>query len=161
MVALLDPLRELDLLRGREERHLADVLEEELQRVGRDLRLGVPLLLALGRLGRLDDDLDLLLVERGVEGVELLGVEIELVEGERELVGVDASLGAAALEQRRRLAASARASSVAATELWGSRASLRTAPSVACPDTVAISLAAASKNAAIWSDTLPSRSSAR
>ena len=37
VVAALDPLRELDLLRGREQVDLADVLEEELQRVGRDL----------------------------------------------------------------------------------------------------------------------------
>ena len=139
VVSLLDPLRELDLLGGGEERHLADVLQEELERVGRDLRLGVPLLLTLG-LGRLDDDLDLLLVERGVERVDLLGVEVELVEGERELVGVDASLGAASLHQRRRLAAKGQGIIGRRNRLWGSRASLRTTPSVACPDTVAISL---------------------
>jgi hypothetical protein len=44
VVAALDPLRELDLLRRGEQRHLADVLEEELERVGRDLP-------GLGRLG--------------------------------------------------------------------------------------------------------------
>src|SRR4029079_2473775 len=37
VVAALDALRELDLLGGREQVDLADVLEEELQRVGRDL----------------------------------------------------------------------------------------------------------------------------
>ena len=65
MVAALDPLRELDLLRGGEQRHLADVLEEELQGVGRDLGVGLPLPLrrrVVGLVAR--DDLDLLLVER-------------------------------------------------------------------------------------------------
>ena len=37
MVAALDPLRELDLLRGGQQIDLADVLQEELQRVGREL----------------------------------------------------------------------------------------------------------------------------
>jgi hypothetical protein len=37
MVAALDPLRELDLLGGGQELDLADVLEEELKRVRRDL----------------------------------------------------------------------------------------------------------------------------
>ena len=64
MVAALDPLRELDLLRGGEQRHLADVLEEELERVGGDLgRLAASpslgLLLGLGL-----DDLDVELLER-------------------------------------------------------------------------------------------------
>jgi len=36
-VPALDPHRELDLLRSRQQRHLADVLEEELQGVRRDL----------------------------------------------------------------------------------------------------------------------------
>ena len=50
VVAALDPLRELDLLRGGEQVDLADVLEEELQRVGRDLArlLDRLLLLLLG-----------------------------------------------------------------------------------------------------------------
>ena len=39
MVAALDALRELDFLRGGEQVDLADVFEEELQRVGRDLAL--------------------------------------------------------------------------------------------------------------------------
>ena len=39
VVAALDPLRELDLLRGGEQVDLADVLQEELERVGRDLAL--------------------------------------------------------------------------------------------------------------------------
>ncbi len=104
MVTALDPLRELDLLRGREQRHLADVLEEELQGVGRDLRVRLPLPLR-GRVGLLlaGDDLDLLLVELLVEGVELTGVEIELVESERELVGVEPPSSPPGLEQGTRL----------------------------------------------------------
>ena len=47
-----------------------------------------------------DDDLDLLLVERVVEGVDLRRVEIELVQGECELVGVEPSLRATGLEER-------------------------------------------------------------
>ena len=91
VVAALDPLRELDLLRGREQRHLADVLEEELQRVGRDLGLGRPRRARASASSSASavDDLDLLLVERGVERVELAGVEVELVERERELVRVE------------------------------------------------------------------------
>ena len=47
VLAALDALRELDLLRRGEQRNLADVLQEELQRVGRDLRLGLDLGLGL------------------------------------------------------------------------------------------------------------------
>ena len=103
VVAALDPLRELDLLGRREERHLADVLQEELQRVGRDLGLGrLPRALALGldRLGLGDDDLDLLLVERVVERVDLRGVEVELVERERDLVRVEPTLRTTRLDER-------------------------------------------------------------
>ena len=89
MVAALDALRELDLLRRRQERHLADVLEEELERIGRDL--GLRLDLGRVRLGLLvrRDDRDLRLVERGVELVQLRGLEVELVERKRDLVGVE------------------------------------------------------------------------
>jgi hypothetical protein len=37
VVAALNPLRELDLLRGGEQVDLTDVLQEQLQRVGREL----------------------------------------------------------------------------------------------------------------------------
>ena len=70
MVAALDPLRELDLLGGGQQLDLADVLEEELERVGRDLAdaLVDPHLLLRLRLGGLHvDDLDLQLLERPVE----------------------------------------------------------------------------------------------
>ena len=61
VVAALDALRELDLLRGGQQVDLADVLEEQLQRVRRELRLR-----------RLLDLLDLRRVEVGrrVYGVE-------------------------------------------------------------------------------------------
>ena len=103
MVAALDALRELDLLRGGEQVDPADVLEEELERVGRDL-------LRLDLLGRCvvllvvaGDDLDLELVERLVEVVDLAGVEIELVECERDVVGGQGAGLLAGLQQRPRL----------------------------------------------------------
>jgi hypothetical protein len=72
-------------LRGRQERDATDVLQEELQRVGRDVRLGrrkVELLL----LGSRVEDLDLKLVECLVELVELRRLEPELVERKRDLL---------------------------------------------------------------------------
>ena len=98
MLAALDPFRELDLLRGCEKRNLADVLEEELQRVGRDLgrRLGFGLAV-VDRVGV--DDRDLRLFQCGVEVVQLSCVEVELVESERELVGVELAGAISALEQ--------------------------------------------------------------
>ena len=84
MVAALDALRQLDLLRCGEQIDLADVLQKELQRVGRDLaRLFRGLLLFLFRRG---DDLDVELFERVVEVVHLPRLEVELVERERNLV---------------------------------------------------------------------------
>jgi hypothetical protein len=96
VLAALDALRELDLLGRSEEGHLADVLEEELERVGRDLRLGLGL--RLGLLGVRVHDRDLRLLERGVEVVELGGLEVELVECECELVRVDLTGPVPALE---------------------------------------------------------------
>ena len=91
MLAALDPLRELDLLCRREQRNLADVLEEELERVGRDLGLRrLDLDLGLVGLARVHDR-DLRLVERGVELVQLRRLELELVERERDLVRVEAA----------------------------------------------------------------------
>ena len=89
MLAALDALRELDLLRGGQERNLADVLQEELEGIGGDLRLRLDL--DLGLVGARVDDRDLRLLERRVELVELRSLEVELVERERELVGVDAA----------------------------------------------------------------------
>ena len=100
MVAQFDPLGELDLLRGGEERHLADVLEEELQRVGRDLRLGRPLLLRVGLALLAADDVHLGLFERGVELVQLGRIEVELVEREGDLLRLELAGTLARLEER-------------------------------------------------------------
>jgi hypothetical protein len=97
VLAALDALRELDLLCRRQQRDLADVLEEELERVGRDLRLGLRVGLRVVRPVRVDDR-DLRLLERRVEVVELRGLEVELVERKRELVGVDAAGAVADLQ---------------------------------------------------------------
>jgi hypothetical protein len=97
VVAALDALRELDLLRGGQQVDLADVLQEQLQRVGRDLAR-----LRLRRLDLLDldrDDLDLQLLELLVELVHLARVEVELVECERDLLLTHRSRGLGGLEQ--------------------------------------------------------------
>ena len=79
---------------------LADVLEEELERVRGDLLdlhlLGDRLVLVVVR----RDDLDLQLVERLVEVVDLPGVEVELVERHRHVVGVQRPRLAAGLQER-------------------------------------------------------------
>src|SRR5919197_819020 len=82
VVAALDAFRELDLLGRREQPNAADVLQEELQGVRRDLGRGLDFggHVLLGR-----DDLDLRLVERRVELVQLRRLEPELVERERDL----------------------------------------------------------------------------
>jgi hypothetical protein len=97
MLAALDALRELDLLRRRQQRDLADVLEEELKRVGRDLGLGLDL--GLRVVGVRVDDRDLRLVEGGVEVVELRRLEVQLVECERKLVRVELACAVPRLEQ--------------------------------------------------------------
>ena len=84
MVAALDALGELDLLGRRQQRNLADVLEEELERVRGDvarLRLEVE----LGRTVRLVYDLDVELLERRVELVELQRLEL-VAQRERDLL---------------------------------------------------------------------------
>ena len=102
VVAALDPLRQLHLLRGRQQVDAADLLEEELQRVGRQLAPG---LRHFDRLGRslAVHDFDLELVEGVVELVQLLGVELELVERGRDVLGSQRAGGAAGLEQNLRL----------------------------------------------------------
>jgi len=88
MLAALDALRELDFLRGREQLDLADVLEEELQRVRRDLarRLSRPLFLLVVSVVH---DLDVQLLERVVELVDLRRVELELAERSRDLFAAE------------------------------------------------------------------------
>src|SRR5580765_761901 len=88
VVTALDPLRELDLLGGREQIDFADVLQEELQRVGRDLagRFDRPLFLF-----DCHDDLDVKLLESVVEVVDLGRLEVELIERDGNLVGCELS----------------------------------------------------------------------
>jgi hypothetical protein len=97
VVAALDALCELHLLRRGQQRNAPDVLQEELERVGRDL--GVRLRLALDLLLCCGDDRDLRLVERSVELVELARLQVELVERKRYLVGIELPRLATDLEQ--------------------------------------------------------------
>ena len=62
----------------------ADVLEEELERVGRDLA-HLRLEVELGLFAGLVDDLDVQLLERRVELVQLQGLEL-VAQGERDLL---------------------------------------------------------------------------
>jgi hypothetical protein len=86
----LDALRELHFLRRGQELDAPDVLQEELERIGRDL---ARLLVQRHLLGALPGghDLDLKLVESVVEVVDLTCLELELVECERDLLGVHAA----------------------------------------------------------------------
>ena len=84
MVAALDPLRELDLLRRGQQVDLADVLQEQLERIGRDLRAFDVERVLFGLLGL--NDLDVQLLEQTVELVDLPRVERQLVERERDLL---------------------------------------------------------------------------
>ena len=100
-VAALDPLGEIDLLLRRQQPHLADVLQEQLQRIGRHLRLEVQRVLALRRVrfsgarsmirlaasARVDllDQLDLSPLEEAVQLLDVGFVEVELGRGGRDL----------------------------------------------------------------------------
>ena len=90
LVAELDALGEPDLVRGGEQRHAADVLEEELEGVGRRLdggrRGAARALVLLGELGGAGDRLGLLeeldagLLEVLVDRLDGIGVEPETVD---------------------------------------------------------------------------------
>src|SRR5436190_11374025 len=99
MLAALDPLGQLDLLRGGQQVDLADVLQEELQRVGAYLaRL---LDLAHWLFGPVED-LDVQLLQRVVHLVDLRGIELELGQRERDLLGAERAGLAPALHQTSR-----------------------------------------------------------
>ena len=85
MVAALDLLRELDFLRRCQEVDFADVFQEELERICRDVR---PLELERVDCLLLGDELDVELLDQAVKLVDLTGIELELVEGKRDFVGV-------------------------------------------------------------------------
>ncbi len=109
-IAAPDPLGKVDLLLRRQQPHLADALEEQLQRVGRHVRLEIERSLAAGallgraldvqarRTGRVDvlDQLDLTALEEAVQLLDVGVVEVELGRGGRNLgVGQHADLLAA------------------------------------------------------------------
>ena len=102
MVAALDALRQLDLLRRGQQVDLADVLQEELERVGRDVgRVEVERVLFGLFLDR--HDLDVQLLEHAVELVDLGGVERQLVKHDRDLLGRQLSGLSARLQKLPRL----------------------------------------------------------
>ena len=103
MVAALDALRELDLLRRREQLDAADVLQEQLQRVRRRLESPRAERLLVEIRGCRRHDLDLLLLERLVQLVELPGLEVVVVERERDLLCGHRAVLATRLDQRARL----------------------------------------------------------
>ena len=99
-VAALDPLGQVDLLLRGQQPHLADVLEEQLQGVGRHVRLEVERGLGLapaalvgralhlgGRRRRVDllDELDLGLLEEAVQLLDVGLVEVQLGDGGGDL----------------------------------------------------------------------------
>ena len=102
LVASLDPLGQLDLLDGGEQRALRDVAQEELQRIAR----------GLGDRGRVDRSRRLVGAARGVEHLDAtalgLGVEriegaflqIELLDGSGDLAELEGAVVLSLLEQR-------------------------------------------------------------
>jgi len=102
LVALLDELGELDLLRGGEQRVAARFVKEELERVARhrgDLRVRVRRLFDLGK-AAVVGDLDAFLRELLEEVGDLVVVQLELLEERRERGQVDAAQLLAVLHQR-------------------------------------------------------------
>ena len=99
-VAALDPLCETNLLLGRKQAHLADVLQEQLKGVGRHVRLEVKRGLGLAPaalvgcsldVGRRErrveflDELDLSPLQESVQLLDVGLVEVELGRGGRDL----------------------------------------------------------------------------
>ena len=97
----LDPLRELDLLGGGQELDLADVLEKELQRVGRDLahsHVDPRFLLRLAGHRRIDD-LDLELLERDAQAGDVVLGQLVLVGESLNVLFLDETALGGLLEQ--------------------------------------------------------------
>ena len=86
VVAALDPLGELDLLRGGQQLDAPDLAQEEGERVDRGVALvDLERHLRLGGLG-LVDELDVRVLERAQNLVDLGRLEVELVERSRDLL---------------------------------------------------------------------------
>ena len=111
-VAALDPLRQLDLLRRRQQLVPAGLAQEELQRVGRRLerlrrrrRRLLGRRLGLGLALRLDEQLDPAPVELLIDGVGLERIELERLQHLDQLDLPQLAAGLRRLEQRRQLLA--------------------------------------------------------
>ena len=100
-VALLDPLGELDLLGGGQQRVAADLVEEELQRVGGHVASSSGLNSVRARVGAaaVVGQLDAARVDALVERCELLVLELELLRQIVDLAEVQAAVLLPALEQ--------------------------------------------------------------
>ena len=80
LVALLDALGELDLLRGRQQRYPTDVLEKQLQRIGRDFA-GREIERRADFVGQLlGDDLHVCSIKSAIDVLDLRVRQVELVE---------------------------------------------------------------------------------
>ena len=99
-VAALDPLGQLDLVRGGQERMPADLAQEELQGVGGRLQRLRSRERGSGLLVAPVDDLDAPLLQLLVQLLDLDRVEIEQLECLLELGSLDQARGVGALEQR-------------------------------------------------------------
>jgi hypothetical protein len=104
-IAALDALRERDLLGRCEQRILADLVQEHRDRVrggGQAGRLGVELELVVGVvLVLVCANLDPALLERSVERLELVSLEVVLLRQRRDRVGVDEPVAGSIVEQPR------------------------------------------------------------
>ena len=103
LVAALDLLRELDLLRSGEERVAAGLVEEELQRVG---RRGREVAVDVRRSGvdcfaAVVGEADPALLDLRVERLQLVLAELQLLHGRAELGQVEAAGLLTGVEQRR------------------------------------------------------------
>jgi hypothetical protein len=97
VVAALDALRELDLLRRRQQLDAPDLAQEQRERVDGGVAI-VDLERELGQ--RVVDELDVCVLERAQDLVDLGRLEVQLVERSGDLVMRHESSGDAALDQQ-------------------------------------------------------------
>ena len=105
LVSALDPLGQRDLLLRREQRVAPGLVEEELEGVGRvDREVAVHVRALAGlRVAAVVRELDAALVELGVERLEGLVLELELLRQLVERREVDAAVLLPLLDERRQL----------------------------------------------------------
>ena len=101
LVALLDPLRDLDLLGGGQQRVAAGLVQEQLQRVRRRRRdLGVRVAdVLLDRARAVVGQLDPVRIEPLEQGLDVVLFELELLDDLVQLRHVDAAVLFAVLDQ--------------------------------------------------------------